>query len=368
MDKISPLFLVPKTLSADQPSIEVVVEALQKRTMWGAMRGALKKEKLPVGQGWKDLIANATESTSQGEKLRTFVHAYFADSIVSGERYVHLYQLSKEQTLSTLKGLNSAIHKNTVFSAKYPFPLEQKELMDAPSEPQLCEIRTLTNGDVSIIFCSARYYDDRDSYTFEQLPPQVQETYKQIEKLVTYRKIYYQAYDVVTIRSKLERVEVSIDQPEKSVASDLELLPLKVLSASALHVADLAGMGAKAPENLFSAIAGMYYQSTEGIVKALSFRTLTGSIKKERMTTSTADLRAEKFHHAGMNALGQKISPYELTLDLTFKAPEGHATLTLSALIRELSSATPTLHGCFVSATNGLSLELALNRLMTYVT
>lgn len=360
-------FPLPNTQPSALPSISAIVDALRERTAWGTMRETLKKERLPVGQGWKDLAANAAESTQQGEKLRTFVRTYFSDSITGGERYVQLYQLSKEQILSIIKNTASAVADNTAFRAAYPLPLDQKELVSAPVDPTLCEVRSFANGDVSLVFCSARHHDDRVVYEYDQLPLQVRETYRQIDKLVTYQKIYYQAYDVVTIRKTLERIEVSIDQPDKAATSGLETLPLQVLSACTLHLPNLAGIGAKPPENLFPAIAGMYYESNEGIVKALSFRTLTGSIKKERMTTSTDDLRAEKFHHAGMNALGQKISPYELTLDLAFKAPVGYATLRLSALIRELSSVTPTLYGCYVSTVNGLSLELALNRLMVYV-
>jgi hypothetical protein len=257
--------------------------------------------------------------------------------------------------------------KASSFTNKYPLPLDQKELAAAPSEPTLCEVRLHENGDTSMVFCSARHHDDRNSYLFDQLPKHIKDTYAQIDKLVTYTRVYYQAYDVITLRSKLERIEVCIDQPEKLGSTGLDSLPLQVLSASALHIPSLKGIGAAPPENLFPAISGMYYESSEGTVKALSFRTLTGSIKKERMTASTDDLRDEKFHHAGMSALGQKISPYELTLELHFKAPDCNSTLTLAALIRELSSANPTLHGCYVSTIDSSALERTLNRLMTYL-
>jgi hypothetical protein len=365
MTKIAPQPQLAKKASALH--VEALVDALQKRTSWKAMRETLKREQLPIGQGWKDLTTHAIGNSSEAGKLQKFIESYFADSILAGERYIQLYQLSKEEILQLLDESAVTSISDTDFSSTYPLPLDQKALAGASSEPKLCEVRTTEGGDVSFVFCSARYHDDRLSYDYKDLPQHVKDTYKQIDKLVTYQKIFYQAYDVVTIRKTLERIEVSIDQPSKSSNSSLETLPLAVLSTCALHVQSLTGIGARAPENLFSAIAGMYYQSKEGTVKALSFRTLTGSIKKERMTTSTDDLRDEKFHHAGMNAVGQKISPYELTLDLNFKSPEGHATLSLSALIRELSSATPTLHGCYVSSVKSLSQELTLNRLMTYV-
>lgn len=158
-----------------------------------------------------------------------------------------------------------------------------------------------------------------------------------------------------------------IDAPAKAKTAEIEALPLKLLSACALHITNFKGMGAKPPENLFPAIAGMYYHSTEGKVMGLAFRTMTGSIKKERMTPDSDDLRNEKFHYAGMNAVGQKISPYELTLDYEIKQHSTIATLKLSALIRELSSATPTLHGCYVTSSSFAAFEHTLNRLVTYI-
>lgn len=331
------------------------------------MREALKSEKLPVGQGWKDVTANSSENTPQGVKLRAYVQKYFTESIITGDRYVQLYEVSGMLTSAILRKLENVVVSESAFSSSYPLPLDQELLSTAPSEPVLCEVRPHDNGDVSLILCSARSHDDSMSYTYSQLPQHVQNTYRQIDKLVTYRKVYYQAYDVVTIRTNLERIEICVDQPAKAGAVGLETLPLRMLSACALSVSDFTGMGAIPPANLFPAIAGMYAATKEGKVTALSFRTLTGSIKKERMTADTVDLREEKFHHAGMNALGQKISPYELALDFEFKFPDGQATLKLSALIRELASATPTLHGCYVTSATSSSFERTLNRLVTYL-
>lgn len=356
-----------KTAAPVLPAIDALVDALQQRTSWPMMRDALKREKFPVGLGWKELLGHAAENTPQGQKMRTFLQTYFAESTITGDRFIQLYEV-EEQVISSIVGkLTNVTAPNSVFSDCYPLPLAKKLLPGAPEEPILCEVRSHASGDVSLVFCSVRSFDDRLSYQYAELPKQVQDTYREIDKLITIRKDYYQAYDVINIRKDLHRLEICIDQPGKSGSGDLDTLPLKVLTACALHISDLVGFGAIPPENLFPAISAMYASKNEGTVKSLSFRTMTGSIKKERMTSQSVDLRDEKFHHAGMNAVGQKIDPYEISLDLEFTLPPGQASLRLAALIREIASATPTLHGCYVSAATSSSLQQALNRLVTYI-
>lgn len=360
---------LPPITQSSQSSLpmESLVSALQQRSSWPLMRNALKHEKFPVGLGWKELLGHATESTTEGTRLRIFLQKYFAESIVVGDRFVQLYEFSETLAASVVKKMQSATVPNSMFSSTYPLPIDQKILSTAPDEPTLCEIRFLEKGDASLIFCAARSFDDRLTYDYSDLAAHVQQAYGEIDKLITVRKVFYQAYDVVTIRSSLGRIEICVDQPEKTGANSLETLPIQILTACALHLSEFVGLGGKPPENLFPAIASMYSSKTEGQVKSLSFRTMTGSIKKERMTSSAVDLRDEKFHHAGMNALGQKISPYEIAIAWEFKLPAGEATLKLSALIREIASATPTLHGCYVSSSTSSSFFQALNRLSVHL-
>jgi hypothetical protein len=355
--------------SASKPELpmESLIEALKSRTMFTALRDALKREKLPLGQGWGDVVANATESTTQGDRFRLFLRQYFDEAIITGDRYVQIFDLEKAEVAALASQMKALSAVSLTFGANYPLPLASGLLAESSGSIELCEVRHHENGDISFIFCSARAYDDKNAYEAKELPAHILKTYNGIDKLVTYRKVYYQAYDVITLRVKLGRIEVCIDAPAKAKMAEIETLPLKLLSACALHVSGFKGTGAKPPLNLFPAIAGMYYQGKEGKVTGLAFRTMTGSIKRERMTRESDDLRSEKFHHAGMNAVGQKISPYELILEYESAPPGRPAALKLSALIREISSATPTLHGCYVSSSSFEAFEHSLNRLVTYI-
>lgn len=346
--------------------VDDLVSALELRTSWTLIRKALKLQKLPIGMGWKDLKGHAAENNAVGIRLRIFLRQYFEESIVTGERYVQLYAIDKALVSVLVAACKFVSVPASPFADRYPLPLDAKALATAPDEPTLCEVRTHSNGDISFVFCSAGYFDDKNAYEYGQLPALVQRTYLGIDKLITVRKSYYQAYDVITLRPGLERIEISVDQPSRLGSQRFEGRPMEVLSACALHVQGLVGLGSRPPENLFPAISEMYSDQNEGKVVALAFRTTTGSVKRERMTTSTDDLRDERFHHAGMIAVGQDIKPYELELEYNFTLPEGSAVLRLAGMMSQLASAAPTLHGCFVTSHQFLSFEKALNRLVTF--
>lgn len=347
--------------------IDELVSALELRTSWTLIRKALKLQKLPVGLGWKDLKGNAEENNPTGIRLRAFLHEYFEESIVTGGRYVQLYSIDRDFVAQLVSRCRSVTVPTSQFAAKYPLPLDIAALATAPSDPTLCEVRHHSNGDVSFVFCSAGYFDDKSTYEYRQLSDLVQRTFTGIERLITVRKMYYQAYDVITFRPSLERLEISVDQPSRLGSSGIETRPMEILTTCALSVPELGGFGARPPENLFPAISAMYSAENEGKVVALAFRTTTGSVKRERMTSLNDDLRDERFHHAGMIAVGQDIKPYELELELDFTLPVGTAELRLAGMMSQLASATPTLHGCYVTTHQFNSFEKALNRLVTYI-
>lgn len=98
----------------------------------------------------------------------------------------------------------------------------------------------------------------------------------------------------------------------------------------------------------------------------MSFRTPTGSAKTERMVTSKDDLRKEKFHHAGMAAVDNKISPYELVVGYEFQFPKSDAEIRLAASIRDLSQDDPKLFGCYITSIDQPSFLQATNKVIKF--
>lgn len=346
---------------------DAVIGAMRSRCRWPKVRAALKKANLPTGLGWTELEGAAGDKHGNGPKLRQFLADYYSEHMIAGDRYVQLYDLpdgTKTALLATLKG---ATVPTSVFSASYPLPLSSQQLLTAPSDATLVEVRALGNDEYALVYCSVRTYDDRIKYEYSQLPSQVQQTYKGIDELITVKKVHFQAFDVAIIRPGLQRIEICIDQPAKGVRGFLGTAVLSIFGTLCNNIPALKQAWETEPYNVFPAIGGIYFKQGEGTVRALSFRTLTGSRKHEKMIKSDDDLRSEKFHHAGAQAVEQKLKPYELAVDWDSKIPVGQVEVEMKALIREVSNPLPRLEGFYVSADSVPLIAVGINKVLKYL-
>ncbi|CAD6542937.1 hypothetical protein [Paraburkholderia metrosideri] len=337
-----------------------VIDALRNRCIWANLREALKKASLPNGTGWAELGGLVDD------KLNKFLSDYFRDHIIAGERYVQVYDLPDGINAALRKKIGAATVSVSDFSKSYPLPLPASPLLSAPSVPTLVEVRPLNPNDYALVYCSVRSYDDRDRYEYDQLPKLVQQTYKGIEELITVRKVHFQAYDVAVIRLGLNRIEICIDQPTKGLGN-IETVVLSVFGALCNNLPELQPAYQDQPYNVFDSIGGIYFTKSEGTVRSMSFRTLTGSRKHEKMIKSDDDLRSEKFHNAGAQAVNHQLKPYALTVDWESKAPVGKVEVGMRAMIREVSSAAPQLRGFTVTADTEPLLAVGINKVVKYI-
>lgn len=344
-----------------------VINAMRSRCSWPNFRAALKKANLPAGLGWTELAVVAADKSGNGPKVRQLLANYYYEHVIAGARYVQVYDLPQGIKTVLLSALKNATVPKSDFQATYPLPISSQTLMSAPSDPTLVEIRPLNKDDYALVFCSVRSYEDREKYEYSQLPSLVQQTYKGIDELITVKKIHFQAFDVVVIRTGLERIEVCIDQPSKGVRGFLGTAVLGVFGTLCNNIPALQSAWQTPPYNVFKAIPGIYFQQGEGTVRSLSFRTRTGSRKHEKMIKSDDDLRSEKFHHAGVEAVDNKISPYELTVDWNSALPPGQVEIAMKALIREVSGTAPQLDGFYVEADTAQLVAVGINKVLKYL-
>ncbi|HGO6081717.1 TPA: hypothetical protein ACK3PA_006213 [Burkholderia cenocepacia] len=353
-------------LNTPGPTPADIIDAMRNRCSWPSLREALKKDNLPSGTGWAELGGGADDKQGNGPKLRQFLWQYFQEHIIAGERYVQLYDLPDGVKTALLSTLKAATVPKSAFSISYPLPLSSKSLLAAPSEPTLVEVRPLGNDDYALVYCSVRSYDDRVRYEYDQLPSQVKQTYQGIDELITVKKVHFQAYDVAIVRTGLKRIEICIDQPSKGVRN-LGMLVLSVFGTLCNNLPGLRKAYESPSYNVFPAIAGIYFKLGEGTVRSLSFRTLTGSRKREKMIRSDEDLRSEKFHHAGAQAVDNKLKPFELTVDWDSKIPPGKVEVGMKALIREVSNPAPRLEGFTVTADSVPLIAVGINKVIKYL-
>lgn len=358
---------VPPNLNFGQNKIRSVITALRDRCSWPHFREALKKARLPIGLGWAELEGAADDKYGNGPKLRQLLQGYYSEHIVAGERFVQIYDLPQIDKIKLLATLSSAVISHSEFQATYPLPLPSKLLLAAPSTPTLVEVRALDHNDYALVYCSVRSYDDRVKYAYSQLPTHVQQTYTEIDQLITVRKVYYQAYDVAIVRPGLGRIEICVDRPKKVNADYISSVVLNIFGALCGNLSILGKAFGTQPYNIFPAIAGIYFTANEGTVRSLSFRTLTGSRKHEKMIKSDDDLRAEKFHQAGAQAVQNKLKPYELTVDWDIKVPNGKVEVAMKALIKEVSSPDPRLEGFYVDAESNSLMVVGINKVVKYL-
>ncbi|MFX1715564.1 hypothetical protein [Paraburkholderia sp. A1RO-5L] len=356
----------PTNVLATKP--DDVINAMRNRCSWPHVRAGLKKLNLPAGLGWNELGGVAGDKSGNGPKIRQFLANYYYEHVIAGSRYVQVYDLPSGIKTSLLATLKNAIVPKSDFDAAYPLPLTSQKLLTAPTDPTLVEVRPLGKDDYALVFCSVRAFEDRERYEYSQLPSLVQQTYKGIDELITVRKVHFQAFDVVVIRTGLQRIEVCIDQPAKGMRGFLGSAVLSVFGTLCNNIPALKTAWQSTPENVFKAIGGIYFQQGEGTVRALSFRTQTGSRKHERMIKSDDDLRSEKFHHAGAQAVSNKLHPYELTVDWDLTIPvAGQVEVSMKALIREVSSPAPQLDGFYVTADSTQLIAVGVNKVLKYL-
>jgi len=349
------------------PRSEDIVRAIKLRVSMPTLRESLKAARLKTGSAWDDVIGAANHPTD-GPKLRQFLWNYYSEHIIAGERYVQYFTLDNSTRDKVMRTLSNATVPPSDFTATYPLPLPHAQLSSGPKTPTLVEVQSLHNGDYALVYCSVRSHDVRETYDFNQLPQLVQKTYAGIDELITVKKDYFQAFDVVVVRSALDRVEICIDFPKKGITKGLENTVIEVFREASLNVPDLQPVYQSQPTNVFDALSGIYFEPKEGTVRMLSFRTMTtGSRKTERMMNSSDDLRSEDFHQAGAVAVNNKFKPYELVVDWESKIPQGNYQVAMHAHFRELSSESPRLLGFFVTAGTNQLMTLAINKIVKFL-
>lgn len=346
------------------PPIDEVISALKSRCKWGRLRSALKEEELETGSGWDSLFKNAEGKTETALRLNSFLRKYYVETILAANRYVQLYQIDELTVCGLLKNLTNAVVQPSIFSATYPYPIAKDEIQRAPTSPTLTHIASVGGGDIALVYCSSRYSEERQTYEYNKLSRIVQQVYSGIDELITIKRVFFQAYDLVIIRNSLNRLEICIDHPEKN-STDLHGLALSILAAAVNNLPLLTTVFQTGALNIFDAIGGIFKNKKEGTVHRMSFRTSTGSVKIEKMFENT-DLRNEQFHQAGMTALKHEVQPHDLQVSWEFSSPRGVAEVRLSASVRELSNERPCLTGCYVDASSPSAFLQVLNKVVKY--
>lgn len=339
--------LPPKSTLATT-KFENVIGALQERCSWLLVKDLLVANGLKPGLGWADLVARGEKGDAEGAKISGLVRMFFWEYVVAGKRYVQIYDLPKDVWPSIQTQLLGAKIHHSAFTSSYPLALSASELAAAPTDQTLCEIRTLNGDDVQLIFCSSRSFEESfliERNTSPAVMAAVDLAIKGYDRLVAYKQQWIQAFDVVTFRPSLDRVEIALDLNSRGASFDGGSLSLKLLAAAKQAISAIAPIyTGQLPMNIFPAIGEIYKSrgSSELNIIDANFRTPSGAINRGKMP-SMEDLREEPFHKSGAEAVKKEIRVGGIVVAWTFKYPPGKAKTKLWTRISVAAGQDPML-------------------------
>lgn len=239
-----------------------------------------------------------------------------------------------------------------------------------PSDHELTAKVAHENGDVSLIFCAKRAVDEQVRYQANQVTAAVRDAFAGYDEFIAIRRMDYQVFDVLTVRPKLNRLELLIDHPDRiRLPESTDARTLGLLGRTMMLVPSLKTIYEQnEPLNLLACINNLLQAKTEGRVSRLYFRSPTDSVKKEAMTVNK-DLRVEVFHKAGVEAVGA-ITPFDVTVawENLFNA-KGAVSVRIGAPISALSAGDAHVRTARIFGARSDAAVLAVvNKLVSYST
>jgi hypothetical protein len=357
------------TASGDR--FKKLLSDLRQKYSLADLRVILKDEELGNAPGWDQLASRleGSDSTlqSKAEQVLTRLHG---DLILAGTKNVHIFELPQGAAEKIISELDLIEPSSPNFGATYPFPLSESALRGLTNEYELVAKTANSSGDVSLVFCARRTFEDRVHYDTNEVTAAVQAAFAGFDKFIAIRQVDFQVFDILTVRASLDRLEVLIDYPDriqKPETTEDRCLALLGRAASAVPI--LTDVYARnSPLNLFACINNLYQSKSEGRVSRLYLRSPTDSIKKESMT-SAKDLRTEKFHAAGVLAVGA-VTPFDVTITWdSLINVKGKVDAQVGTSMTTLSSADPYVRTARISGARSDAAILAVvNKLVSYST
>ncbi|WEY37754.1 hypothetical protein [Paraburkholderia sp. SUR17] len=296
-----------------------ILDALRERQVCYSFRlvGArLKAAKMPTAQGWTPLIEKFKDMAVSGKRLiecRDELMAIYLDSLKVGTRAVSVFKVSKAEAKRAADEIGKLVDSQSEFAQRFPFPLSKSKLARAPFNGVFCNAKKDGDGSVRLFACCKRAFRTREYIDLELLDSQARSALEGYDEIFGVRSGYVQGFDSIVVRPDAETVEVQLDIACRLTREDFA----KARNFYTERVNSYFGEKFKKdawlllPENFYPFIQKLY-ASTDGIVNSLGHATTTNSIKEERMRGRKSDLRKERFHEEGMQAIKGSTDEYSI--------------------------------------------------------
>jgi len=351
-----------------------LLASLKARAHWQWIRRYLQSHDIKPGTGWAAVMGTLTKKDDAAADLLSHLQSYYDSVRLAGNRYVQLFDLAEDISTAILPSLKNAIVPDSKFSESYPYLLDDKKLLTAPSDLTLCEVISANTNDYLLVFCSRRDYVEREVFEGSAATAitTAVSTLAGYDSIVGLKTKCFQAYDVVAIRPGLKRIEVLVDLPiGHPLDADRVEHALKLLFATSLHLPGMKEIAqGQTPTNLFPAIDAIYKEKAGGILQFMKLRTSTGIIDSLATVLEEDDLRVNKYHTSSAESVNNEIELFQLTTRMPLSMPEGQVLIKLASTVRTLAAPPDSrwLHGMeILECASQVDIVRAINKVVSFL-
>jgi hypothetical protein len=346
-----------------------LAEQLKTKFKWRELKDEFKAAGLETAHGWEAFVKKLSESTPDVvEKAIKHLNQVLEDLVYAGTKDLHIFDLEDDQTAALARSFNAINVGLGNFSSSFPNAISASSLKTLSFDHELVFKKVRVNGDISLVFCARRTEEERSRYEISEVTSAVQSAFAGYDEFIAIKKRDYQIFDVLTLRVKLKRLELLVDQPGRMrLPETSEVRSMSVFGRCVTLIPELEEIyNSNKPLNLYACIDGLYSNSAEGRVSELAFRSPTHSTKKEVMT-SKKDLRTELFHASGVAAVGD-ITPYDVNIVWdSVIGMKGSVEVRVGMPISFLSNEDPYVRFATIySAWGDSSIVAVANKLVKY--
>ena len=241
---------------------------------------------------WDDLSIQHADMAEMFEE-------FLSETICFGKKRAYVYDVNKD-LLPVFDSLFKSESRWSVLDAL------------ASSSEQHTFFRSWIDPDFSVIsFCTKREAFETYLLTKNDLSDGARNEYWREHSVVRIQSpVVISAFDSIVFDRKNEIIMVLIDDIRCSMKEDPDVLLSRLFAYIDVDGTLRAALN---PVDLYPCIKEMYSNKSEGIVCQLSFECGTGALRDEKLKQGQLDLRDEKYHVKGKEAVGE-LFPFKLEI------------------------------------------------------
>ncbi len=346
------------------PNTSKIVLAAEQRIPYHVMQAVLRNNGLPSFRSWKkipDILLDWTREHPDEAPPEETLMGIFKDHLIAGEKALktYCYEETEENPnlvwiVERLKELN--IEEN-YFHETYPLPLDSVSLSKVPKGCFPTKI-FVQDKQIFVVFCSRRTYRMEEDIDI----PLDDKRFEGYSELVGIRMDQQQRFDCVVIdpiskviqfridaAGKPKNCNTNNDKSEEEARSirpsfrDILLATEELDKAFKKLLHSTTGYQVKygEPWNLYEALRS-FYDNEECCLIEIGFKTDGGAPTKTAKSRRIGqDIRKDRFHKGGSEAVEDKIDPYKVSVQWPKQLP--HVELHIPGRVAMLNQIIPVI-------------------------